>query len=169
MSAAEQVEEWVEEIWEKMGNKEVCWSLTQVSCPEEGCPPVEVVITNLDIKGPKPGNGVYKIFKTMQEVTIEDVEAMLKMGSAASCAAAGTCADGTEAKTRKVEGSGGGHGEGHGHGEQDHGEGHKHSGDCCGGGGHGDKEHGAGEGHGGHGGGHGGHGGHGETAHGGGC
>lgn len=29
----------------------------QVRCPEEGCPPVETVITDLSVKAPKPGAG----------------------------------------------------------------------------------------------------------------
>jgi len=30
----------------------------QVRCPEEGCPPVETVITDLGVKAPRPGAGV---------------------------------------------------------------------------------------------------------------
>eukprot|EP00406_Dinophysis_acuminata_P045264 CAMPEP_0179311774 /NCGR_PEP_ID=MMETSP0797-20121207/52874_1 /TAXON_ID=47934 /ORGANISM="Dinophysis acuminata, Strain DAEP01" /LENGTH=150 /DNA_ID=CAMNT_0021021587 /DNA_START=59 /DNA_END=512 /DNA_ORIENTATION=+ len=74
--AAEQVEEWADEVYEKLG-KETTWAIAQVRCPEEGCPPVETILTDLNVKGPKPGNGVYKIFKPMNEVTKGDVEAAL--------------------------------------------------------------------------------------------
>merc|ERR1719486_381629 len=108
-----------------MGN-DTTWSLSEVRCKEEGCPPVEVVLIDLSVKGPKPGNGVYKIFKAMAEVTKEDVEACLKMGSAAACQAGGQCGASPPAE---AAGHGGGsccdgHGDGHGKAHGGHGDGH---------------------------------------------
>lgn len=33
------------------------FGLSKVRCPEEGCPPVETVITDLSVKAPRPGAG----------------------------------------------------------------------------------------------------------------
>lgn len=93
----------------------------QVRCPEEGCPPVETVITDLGVKAPRPGAGVYKVFKAFADVTKEDVEAAL-LGTAS------------------VGHGHGGHGDAH--------AAHGHSGDCCG---HGDGHSGRGNEHAGHG------------------
>lgn len=127
MVDSEQVEEWADEVYESMG-KETTWSIAQVSCPEEGCPPVETILTDLGVKKPKPGSGVYKIYKTIPEVTKEDVDRVLR-----------------------AVGGEGEHGHGTGHGAAAHGEG-----DCCEGGhGAGHDGHGDGHGHGAAAGGHG--------------
>ncbi|CAK0900605.1 unnamed protein product [Prorocentrum cordatum] len=155
---SEQVEEWADEIWEGLG-KDPSWSIAEVRCKEEGCPPVETVITDLNTKKPVPGRGVYKIFKAIAEVTQEDVKQVLTTQEAAG---------------------GHGHGGGHGGGHADSGHA-AHSGDCCkeGHGGHeghkGHDGHGGGHGDGGHAahsgdcceGGHGGHEGHADAGHGG--
>ncbi|CAJ1446059.1 unnamed protein product [Effrenium voratum] len=136
---SEQIEDWADEIYASLG-KETTWSISQVRCPEEGCPPVETVITDLSVKAPRPGAGVYKILKPFEEVTKEDVEHALS-----------------------DQGHGhGGHGT-HGSAHGGHG-GHEAHGDCCGD--HGGDGHGH-EGHGTHGSAHSGHGGHGgHEAHG---
>eukprot|EP00435_Cladocopium_sp_Y103_P042623 s900_g11.t2 len=115
----ESQEEWADEIFASMG-KETIWSISQVRCPEKGCPPVETVITDLGVKAPKPGAGVYKVFKAFADVTKEDVEAAL-LGTASV-----------------------GHGHG-GHGDAHAAPAHGHSGDCCSGDGHGDGHTGHGD------------------------
>mmetsp|Transcript_50442 Transcript_50442/g.135335 ORF Transcript_50442/g.135335 Transcript_50442/m.135335 type:complete len:156 (+) Transcript_50442:52-519(+) len=117
--AMEQVEEWADEIYAARG-KETTWSISEIRCPEEGCPPVETIFTDLMVKRPRPGNGVYKVFKPMVEVTREDVERAL---------------------AEDTSGTGGGHEVGHGgdHGGHSADSGHiasearegEHFGDCC--------------------------------------
>eukprot|EP00931_Biecheleriopsis_adriatica_P093068 TRINITY_DN66815_c0_g1_i1.p1 TRINITY_DN66815_c0_g1~~TRINITY_DN66815_c0_g1_i1.p1 ORF type:complete len:161 (-),score=40.39 TRINITY_DN66815_c0_g1_i1:159-575(-) len=132
MVDSEQIEDWADEVLSELGRKETCWSIAQVSCPEEGCPPVETIITDLGVKGPKPGAGVYKIFKPIPEVTREDVERVLKSPD-------GGCGLG--------HGAAAGHGPAAGHAGDGHGtSGHAADGSCCDG-------HGT-EGHEGHGAGH---------------
>mmetsp|Transcript_23268 Transcript_23268/g.42050 ORF Transcript_23268/g.42050 Transcript_23268/m.42050 type:complete len:128 (+) Transcript_23268:58-441(+) len=120
---SEQLEDWADEILESLGRKETSWSVAQVSCPEEGCPPVETIMTDLGVKGPKVGNGVYKIFKPIPEVTKADIESVLTSGGTSHA----------------------GHGSGHESGHGGHG-GHEHD-ENCDHGDHGSSGHGA-EGHG---------------------
>mmetsp|Transcript_77700 Transcript_77700/g.197433 ORF Transcript_77700/g.197433 Transcript_77700/m.197433 type:complete len:143 (+) Transcript_77700:54-482(+) len=121
--AMEQVEEWADEIYAARG-KETTWSISEIRCPEEGCPPVETIFTDLMVKRPRPGNGVYKVCKPMVEVTREDVERAL---------------------AEDASGTGGGHDGGHGGDHGGHGE---QSGDCCDSG-HGEHGHDhSGQGHG---------------------
>eukprot|EP00746_Dinoflagellata_sp_MGD_P080784 gnl/MRDRNA2_/MRDRNA2_322088_c0_seq1.p1 gnl/MRDRNA2_/MRDRNA2_322088_c0~~gnl/MRDRNA2_/MRDRNA2_322088_c0_seq1.p1 ORF type:complete len:162 (-),score=33.03 gnl/MRDRNA2_/MRDRNA2_322088_c0_seq1:20-505(-) len=98
-SFAEQIEEWADEIWEEKG-KDPSWSIMQVKCPEEGCPPVETVFTDLSVKRACPGNGVYKVFKPFSEVTKEDVRRALEDPNSAFGYSQG-------------HGTGEGHGQGH--------------------------------------------------------
>uniref|UniRef100_A0A7S1MMV2 Uncharacterized protein n=1 Tax=Alexandrium catenella TaxID=2925 RepID=A0A7S1MMV2_ALECA len=128
MVDAEQIEDWADEVYAASG-KETTWSISQVRCKEEGCPPVETILTDLSVKKPCPGRGVYKVFKDFKDVTREDVEQALREGNEA--------------------GGHGGHTGGH---EGGHGAGHDgggHGGDCCEGhGGHGDAHgHDSGHGH----------------------
>ena len=126
MVDSEQIEEWADEVYASIG-KETTWSIAQVRCPEEGCPPVETVITDLSVKAPKPGAGVYKVLKAFADVTKEDVQQAL-------------CTDNGHGHGTHGHG---GHGESTGHSES-HGESHGHSEACCSG-------HGESGGHGGHG------------------
>ncbi|CAE8656344.1 unnamed protein product, partial [Polarella glacialis] len=101
-------------IYESMGKEPYAWSIAQVSCPEDGCPPVETILTDLGVKGPKPGNGVYKVFKPIPEVTREDLENVLRgvvdqsHGHGHGHVEDGDCCDGHD----------------HGHSEDGHGHGH---------------------------------------------
>eukprot|EP00929_Paragymnodinium_shiwhaense_P095671 TRINITY_DN5691_c0_g1_i6.p1 TRINITY_DN5691_c0_g1~~TRINITY_DN5691_c0_g1_i6.p1 ORF type:complete len:161 (+),score=32.29 TRINITY_DN5691_c0_g1_i6:74-556(+) len=150
------IEEWADEVYELAG-KETSWSVSEVRCPEEGCPPVETVLTDLSVKRASPGNGVYKIFKAIKDVTKDDVQKAL------ACAGATGCDKVAEhKKTGGYDGGHAGHGNsGHAHGgyeghDDGHAAGHSHKGhdvldshgDCCGGHSHDEKEGHAGGGHG---------------------
>lgn len=138
MTDSEMIEEWADEVYAASG-KETCWSVSEIRCKEEGCPPVETILTDLSVKKPCPGKGVYKVFKPIKEVTREDVEAALKEGGGGN--------------GHEGAGHGGEHGAGHGAG---HG-GEGHSAECCGGhegAGHGEHVAGHGEHAAGHGAGH---------------
>mmetsp|Transcript_95941 Transcript_95941/g.185040 ORF Transcript_95941/g.185040 Transcript_95941/m.185040 type:complete len:141 (+) Transcript_95941:100-522(+) len=130
MDPYERVEEWADEIYERLG-KETTWQICENRCPEEGCPPVETVLVDLSVKKASPGNGVYKIFKKMADVTQADVEQALS-------------------NTGKGTGHGGGHGDGHG---LCHGNAAKTGSECCAegchDGGHAAEGHGSSTGHGG--------------------
>lgn len=149
-AAAVQVEEWADEIYEALGKGEPSFSIAEVRCREPGCPPVEVIMTDLNVKGPKVGNGVYKVFKEMAEVTRADVEEALK-GMASSEHGGGHGGGATHGGGHGDGGHAGGtdccaegHGDGHGEG---HGDGHAAAGGAGHGAGHDAGSTGHGDGH----------------------
>ena len=59
----------------------------QVACPEEGCPPVETVLTDLSMKNPRPGAGsclavphwlVLDLVRGLQDLGSEFKNALMK-------------------------------------------------------------------------------------------
>eukprot|EP00913_Durusdinium_trenchii_P034963 g32705.t1 len=68
---------WVSSMSSAKLSLETTWSISQVRCPEEGCPPVETVLTDLSVKMPRPGAGVYKILKPFEDITKEGAELWL--------------------------------------------------------------------------------------------
>eukprot|EP00927_Polykrikos_kofoidii_P051567 TRINITY_DN45367_c0_g1_i1.p1 TRINITY_DN45367_c0_g1~~TRINITY_DN45367_c0_g1_i1.p1 ORF type:complete len:174 (+),score=29.14 TRINITY_DN45367_c0_g1_i1:53-523(+) len=152
---AEQVEEWADAVFESMG-KEPNWSICQVRCKEACCPPVETILTDLNVKNPCPGKGVYKIFKPIPDVTQADVEAVLSLPPVAADSSHTTSGRGDDSHLDSARGAGnhGPQGDGHGDGmshasEAGHGDDgceQQHQDNCCEGG-HAHSSEGHGSGH----------------------
>mmetsp|Transcript_77203 Transcript_77203/g.184841 ORF Transcript_77203/g.184841 Transcript_77203/m.184841 type:complete len:155 (+) Transcript_77203:35-499(+) len=147
-----QIEDWADEVFAAAG-KSTTWSVSEVRCPEEGCPPVETVLTDLGVKAPKPGNGVYKVFKPIADVQKEDIQQALmpsqshghgddSHGAHAGHGGDSHCCDGHDGHDAHKGHEGHGGHEGHScHEDHGHGHGHEDSGHAA---------HGAAHGHGSH-------------------
>mmetsp|Transcript_100194 Transcript_100194/g.139229 ORF Transcript_100194/g.139229 Transcript_100194/m.139229 type:complete len:143 (+) Transcript_100194:35-463(+) len=132
-----QIEAWADEVFAAAG-KETTWSVSEVRCLEEGCPPVETVLTDLGVKEPKPGNGVYKVFKPIADVQKEDIQQALMSSQSHGHGGHGGHGDdshsahaGHGGDSHCCDGHDGHKGHGHGHGHEDsghaaHGAAHSH-------------------------------------------